>query len=131
MVPRLARDSCRTLAIALPDIPIEAFKTCVAGGSFRLEISPHAIAVVFGELFSSLVATTSRSRRLVSDVSAFGAIIHFVYSNVETVRFSSLLRTIVADATVYFIMATGLQTLVLFFLSLADVRIVLCPSSCF
>ena len=56
-----------------------------------------------------------------SDASAFGTIIFFAYSSVATVRFSSLLRTIVADATVYFIMIASVQTLVLFFLSLADV----------
>lgn len=67
------------------------------------------------------VATASFSRRVVSDVSAFGTVIFFAYSGAEFFRFSSLVRTIVTDATVYFIIAMGLQTLVLFFLSLADV----------
>ena len=57
-----------------------------------------------------------------SDISAFGIIIWFAYSNVAIVRFSSLLGTVVADATVYFIMAMGIQTVVLLFLSFADVR---------
>ena len=72
--------------------------------------------------FSALVATASLSRRVVSDVSAFSAVVFFAYSGVEFFRFSSLVRTIVTDATVYFIMAMGVQTMVLFFLSLADVR---------
>lgn len=57
-----------------------------------------------------------------SDVSAFGIIIWFAFSNVEAVRFSSLLKTVVAGATVYFIMVMGIQTLVLLFLAFADVR---------
>ena len=71
---------------------------------------------------SALVATASFSRRALSDVSAFGTVVFFAYSNVGFFRFSSLAGTIVTDATVYFIMAMGIQTLVLFFLSLADVR---------
>ena len=91
-------------------------------GSFRLQISQHAIGLMFGELLGSLVATASRSRRAGSDVSVFCIIIWLAYSSVVTVRLSSLLRTIVADTTAYFIMAMALQTLVVLFLSFADVR---------
>ena len=49
-------------------------------------------------------------------------IIWFAYSDVGTGRFPSLLRNVVTDATVYFTMAMCIQTLVLFFLSFADVR---------
>jgi hypothetical protein len=52
----------------------------------------------------------------------FCIIIWMAYSSVVTVRLSSLLRTIVADATAYFIMAMALQILVVLFLSFADVR---------
>ena len=56
-----------------------------------------------------------------SDVSAFCTIIWVAYSNAVVIRFSSLLRTVVADATIYFIMVMGLQTLVLLFITFADV----------
>ena len=111
-----------TLVTALPATPIEAFQICMATGSFHLEISLHAIAAVFGGLFGSLVATASCSQLVVSDASVFSIIIFFAYSNLAIFRFSSLVRTIVVDATVYYIMVMGLQILVLFFLSLADVR---------
>ena len=55
------------------------------------------------------------------DASAFGIIVFFAYRNVEAIRLSSLFRTIVADATVYFVMAMIIEALVLFILSLADV----------
>lgn len=106
----------------LPDIPIDAFRTCIASGSIKIQISAHAIGAVFGELFGSPVAAASRLRQAVSDVSAFSFIIWVAYSNAVVIRFPSLLRTVVADATVYFIIAMGLQTLVLLFLSFADVR---------
>jgi hypothetical protein len=110
------------LATPLPDIPISAFRTCVATGSFHMVITPHAISVVFGELSSSLVATASLSWRAASDAFAFCAIVYFVCFNGGIFRLSSLFRTIVADSTLYFIMAMGLQTVVLFFLSFAGVR---------
>ena len=91
-------------------------------GSFRLQISQHVIGLVFGELFGSLVVAASCPWRVVSDVSVFCIIIWLAYSGVVTARLSSLLRTIVADATAYFIMAMALQTLVVLFLSFADVR---------
>ena len=114
--------SCKALAVQLPDIPLDAFKICTVSGSFRLQISQHAIGLVFGKLLGSFVATASRSRRVVSDVSVFCIMIWLAYSSVVTIRLSSLLRTIVADATAYFIMAMGLQTLVVLFLSFSDVR---------
>jgi hypothetical protein len=117
----LARSSCTTLDLPLSDIPIEAFKTCIPDGPFNLQLAPQIIALVFGELFSSLV-TVSRSRRVVSEISAFGIMIFFACHGSTIFRFSSILRAIVGDATVYFIMAICLQTLVLLFLTLANVR---------
>lgn len=112
----------KSLAVQLPDIPLEAFKTCTGGGPLGLWIVPHAIGVTFGKsIFSSLVATPSRSLRVVSDISAFCIIIWLSYSSVLTFQVSALLRTVVAGATVYFIIAMALQTLVLLFLSFADV----------
>jgi len=113
--------SCTALAVRLPDIQLDAFKICTVSASFKLQISQHAIGLLFGELFGSLIATASHSLRVVSDVSIFCIIIWLAYSSVVTVRFSSLLRTIVTDATAYFIMAMALQVLVVSFLSFADV----------
>jgi hypothetical protein len=117
----LARSSCTTLDLPFSDIPIEAFKTCIPDGPFSLQLAPQIIALVFGELFSPLVVTISRSRRVVSEISAFGIMIFFACHGSVSFRFSSILRAIVGDATVYFIMAIGLQTLVLLFLTLANV----------
>jgi hypothetical protein len=118
----LARSSCRILDLPLSNIPIEAFKTCIVDGPFILQLVPQIIALVFGELFSSLVVTVSRSRRVVSEISAFGIMVFFACYGSIIFRFSSILRAIVEDATVYFIMAIVLQILVLLFLTLADVR---------
>ena len=117
-----SRSSYRSLAIPLPEIPIAAFKTCTASGPPHLQITLQAISVVFGGLFSLLVATVNRSRCAISDISAFSIIIFSASFGAVNVRFSSILRTILADATVHFIMAMILQTLVLLFMSLADVR---------
>jgi hypothetical protein len=117
----LARSSCKTLD-PFSGIPIEAFKTCIPDGSFGLQLAPQILSLVFGELFSSLVVTISRSRRVVSDLSAFGIMVFFACYGSVSFRFSSILRTIVGDATVYFIMAFGLQILVLLFIMFADVR---------
>jgi hypothetical protein len=90
------------------------------------------IGLVLGELLCSFVAAPSRSRGAVSDVSMFCIIIWMAYSSVVTVRLSSLLRTIVADATAYFIMAMTIQILVVLFLSFTDVRhasFPVCPHS--
>ncbi|KAF9653263.1 hypothetical protein BDM02DRAFT_3182802 [Thelephora ganbajun] len=87
--------------IKLPDIPIDAFRSCTPSGSFTLQIIPCAIGAVF-------------------DISAFCFIIWFAYSSTVIFRFSSLLRTIVEHATVYFIMAMILKILVLLFLLFAD-----------
>ena len=93
-----------------------------------LWITPHAIGVAFGEsVFNSLVATASHLRLVVSDLSAFCIIIWLAYSSALTIQVSSLLRTVVAGATVYFIIAMALQTLVLLFLSFADVCRCLVP----
>jgi len=110
-----------SLATPFPDIPIAAFKTCTASGPLHLQFTLQAISVVFGELFSSLFTTANRSRRVASDISAFSIIIFFASYSIVNIRFSSILRTIAADATAHFIMIMILQTLVLLFLSLADV----------
>ena len=55
----LARNSCKSLAVQLPAIPVDAFRTCTASGSFRLQLAPHAIGVVFGGLFGILVVTVA------------------------------------------------------------------------
>jgi hypothetical protein len=62
----LAHSSCSILAVPLPDIQIAAFKTCTAVGSFRVQISPHAIGAVFGGLLtpsSPLPAAHGRFRQ--------------------------------------------------------------------
>jgi len=85
------------------------------------QVTPQAISVVFGELFSSPFTTANRSRRVASDISAFSIIVFFASYSIVNIRFSSILRTIEADATAHFIMTMILQTLVLLFLSLVDV----------
>jgi len=117
-----AHNSCRILAVPLPDIPLAVFRTCTTTGRNRLLIAIHAIGIAFGELVnpSSLLPVVHGG--LMPDASVFGSIIWFAYSNAGIFRFSSLLRNVVTDATVYFIMVMCIQTLVLFFLLFADVR---------
>ena len=55
----LARNSCKSLAVQLPDISVDAFRVCTVSGSFHLQLAPHAIGVVFGKLFGILVATAA------------------------------------------------------------------------
>ena len=116
------RSSCRILAVSLPDIPLAVFRTCISSGSNRLVIGIHGIGIAFGELVNPSSLLPVIHGGLMSDASVFGIIIWFAYSNIGIFRFSSLLRNVVTDATVYFIMAMCIQTLVLFFLLLADVR---------
>ena len=72
----------------------------------------------------SLIASASDLLRVVSDISAFSIIIWFAHSTVKNSqpRTTSLMRTIVADATVYFITVMLLQVVALLFLSFVTVR---------
>ena len=44
----LTHSSCKILAVALPDLPLDEFKVCTAESPFTLQIVPHAIGAVFG-----------------------------------------------------------------------------------
>ena len=115
------RSSRRMLAVLLPDIPLAVFRSCTSSGSNRLVIGIHGIGIAFGGLVNPSSVLPVIHGGLMSDASVFGIIIWFAYSNTGVFRFSSLLRNVVTDATVYFIIAVCIQTLVLFFLLLADV----------
>ena len=117
-----ARSSYEKSVPPLPDIPFEVFKACGALVPFHLQLILSAIGTAIGELFASLVITASGSRRIVSDISAFCVIIWFAYSTATIFRFSSLVRTIVTDGTVYFIIVTVIQMLLVLSVSISDVR---------
>ena len=116
----LTRSSYKTLATPLPDLPLDEFKVCAITTPFDLQIIPSVIAAVFSELLRA-PRLPSVPQLTVSDISAFLLILWFAYSNAVNLRLPVLLRTIVADATVYFIVAACVHAAVLLFLVLGDV----------
>jgi len=85
-------------------------------------MSPHAIGVAFGKFLTPSSPLPVVHGWVASDLSAFVIIIWVAYSGVAIVKFSSLLRTVVRGATVYFIMVMVIQAMVVLFILFADVR---------
>ena len=56
-----------------------------------------------------------------SELSAFLVIVRYTYRNKSTLRFSALIRTMVKDATIYFLAMVAMQTYVQLSLYLMEV----------
>jgi len=76
--------------VDLPQLPVDAFNLCGIVVNPPFKMVPNAIATTF-------------------EVSAFLVIIWYSYRNKGTLKLSALVRTIVTDATIYFLAMVTLQ----------------------
>lgn len=97
----LASSFAKPVAVmALPRIPeIDAFNLCGLIITLQFKSVPNAIGTAF-------------------ELSAFFVIIWYTYQNKSALKFSALVRTIAAEATMYFLVMVAAQTYVQISLSL-------------
>jgi len=82
-----------------PPLPIDATHLCVVVIDLQFKLVPNSIATAF-------------------ESSAFLVIAWYTYRNKSTLKFSALIRTMVTEATIYFLAMVALQTYVQLSLSL-------------
>jgi len=121
-----------TSAQQMPPIPLDAYQVCAVAAS---ESAPMLMAVGFASLslaygkkpFLPFVWQTPTP--IIPDVLIFSTIVYTAWrSNLCQFRIPTLLRTIVRDATHYFLVIFTSQLLLVFITILGRVRILSCLS---
>jgi len=100
--------------VDLPPIPIDALNFCPVVPNLQFRLVPNAIGTAFGEWVVPVSAAGVKSQRLLItgislELSAFLVIGWCVSRNMRTLRISAVIRTIVAEATIYFLAMVALQ----------------------
>jgi len=76
--------------VSLPPVPVDAFNLCATVADIQFGSAPNSIGTAF-------------------ELSAFIVIVLYTYRNKSTLKLSALIRTLVAEATVYFLVMVALQ----------------------
>ena len=111
--------------LLLPPIPLDIFKMCTFITHPRFKLVPVAIASVFGEWlyysngWGNVLRITDHGKPL--ELSAFIVVAWCAYRSMSTLKFSAVVRTIVAQGTVYFFAMFALQIYVQLSLILEEV----------
>jgi len=107
--------------IVIPDIPLDAYRACLFNTKAKYETIYTAFSLFYGTFFhmSAVLLPCVLTQSL--DVVAFLVIIRSPVRNVG--RLSSLVRTIIRDATVYFLVIFTSHTILTFFVLFARVSI--------
>lgn len=129
---RLAMTLASTFSVSptiinLPQVPIDAFDLCAVVVEFKFKLVPNSIGCAFGALVVALVPVDRAKFRglLITgehlEISIFLVIVWYTYHNQGKFRFSALVRTIITEATIYFLVMSAMQTYVLISWSLMSV----------
>ena len=93
--------------------PIDAFNMCVIITDLRPMSFPNSIGTVFGtssicsSFWRKMLRVTDREEHL--ELSAFLAILWYTYRDQKMLKFSGLIRTLVGEATIYFLAMIAMQ----------------------
>ena len=111
--------------VELPPVPIDAFNVCgPVVDDLRFMLVPSSLGTVFGtsrRLFGLSAQSSIADHGVHLELSAFLVMAWYAYRNKGALKISVLVRTIVSEATIYFLVMVAAQTCIQVSLSLTEV----------
>ena len=109
--------------VDLSVVPIDVFNLCAIKVNPKLLSAPISIGTAFGTWFHSFQLNAEiADYKEHSDISAFLIIAQYTYRNKRMLKFSALVRAIVAEASIYFLAMLAMQIYVQLSVSLMQVQ---------
>jgi len=111
-------------ALQMPQIPFPSYIMCISVGQLSGEIGFIAMSLVYGmEFLMSFISDLEDTRSdHPPDLLTFLVIIHLaVQSSVRSIPIPNILKTIMRDATYYFLVIFTSHIVIIMFLTLAKV----------
>ena len=118
--------------VEFPAVPVDAFNMCGIAVDLQFMSVPSSLGTAFGaslRWFWLLARNPIADLEVYLELSAFLAIAWYTYRNKSALKFSALVRTIVSEATIYFLVMVAVQTYIQISLSLVEVQSLPWPRS--